>query len=109
MSGLREIIQWVESDLIFEPKKSIDEEFESISRIFEDDNRSPLADILRDETGEFLEFLESSRTGVQAEPEDVEDLSGLERRLVAVELELDRLLGIVEERSRTFFRNALGI
>ena len=108
MSGLREIIQWVESELILDPKRTVDQEFEDISTIFEDDNRSALANILRDETPQFLEFLERSRTGVQAEPEDDEDLSDLERRLESVESELDRLFRIIEERGKELIFNILG-
>ena len=43
------------------------------------------------------------------EPESDEDLSDLELRLERVESELERLSKIIIERSKTFFRNALGI
>ena len=92
MSGLREIIEWVERELILEPTNTVDEEFESISNIFERDNRSPLADILRDDTPEFLDFLESKLEEVQDQPETEEDLTDLKSRLGVLESQIEDIL-----------------
>ncbi len=85
MSGLREIIEWVQREVILNPANSVDVEFESISRMFEKDNRSALADILRDDTPEFLEFLESRLSGASTITETDEEIKEPEPR--APELE----------------------
>ena len=59
MSGLNEIIQWVEdSDIEIDLSKNSEENFQVINKRFDDDNRSDLSDILGDEKGKFLEYLE---------------------------------------------------
>ncbi len=80
MSGLREIIEWVKQRVILNPENSVDVEFEEISRMFEDDNRSALADILRDDTPEFLKFLESRLSELRAKPETDEEIETPEQR-----------------------------
>ena len=97
MSGLREIIQWVESEIILDPENTVDEEFESISRIFERDNRLPLADILRDDTPEFLDFLGSRLSELRDEPETDEEIGELERRAESLERSIEDVLQPVTE------------
>ncbi len=104
MSGLREIIEWVEQELVLDPENGAAIEFEEISRIFEKDNRLPLADILRDDTPQFLKFLESRLSELRREPETGEDLEGLESRLEALERGIDELL----ERTGKTLTNILG-
>ena len=104
MSGLREIIEWVERELILNPENTVDREFEEISRIFEKDNRLPLADILRDDQGKFLDFLGSQLSELGDESETDEELEGLESRLESLERRIDELL---ERTSETVF-NILG-
>ena len=91
MSGLREIIEWVERELILDPTSTADREFEEISDIFERDNRSALADILRDDTGKFLEFLESRLSELPSEPETDKELEPLESRIRDLESDINEL------------------
>ncbi len=91
MSGLREIIEWVQREVILDPTQSVNEQFEDISRMFEKDNRLPLADILRDDQAKFLEFLESELPRVRAEPETDEEIKGLEQRADELELSITRV------------------
>ena len=58
MSGLNEIIQWVESNIEIDPAQNSEENFNDINKEFEKDGRSDLSDILGDEKGKFLEYLE---------------------------------------------------
>ncbi len=81
MSGLREIIEWVESEWVFRPENSVDVEFERISKRFEKNDRSALADILRDDQGEFFEFLESRLSGARAFTETDEEIEEPEPRV----------------------------
>ena len=90
MSGLNEIIEWVQSDVILETTQSVDEQYADISRMFEEDNRSSLDDILLNDKAKFLEFLES-REGIQLEPEDEEELGDLEQRAESLERGIDEL------------------
>ncbi len=60
MSGVNEIIDWVQQEIILETDSNPEREFTSISKIFERDSRLPLADILGDEQGEFFEYLENN-------------------------------------------------
>ncbi len=92
MSGLREIIEWIEREVILNPENSIDREFESISRIFERDNRLPLADILRDDQAKFLDFLGSRLSELRDESEADEGIEPLERAAESIESGIDGLL-----------------
>ncbi len=58
MSGLNEIIQWVEANIEIDPTQNSEQNFEDINKEFEKDGRSDLSDILGDEKGKFLEYLE---------------------------------------------------
>ena len=71
MSGLNEIIQWVEANIDIDPTQNSEENFNDINKEFEKDGRSDLSDILGDEKGKFLEYLEDrsgsiTRTEVEA-------------------------------------------
>ncbi len=85
MSGLREIWEWVQREVILNPENTVDREFEEISTIFERDNRSALADILRGDTAEFLDLLGSRLSELRDEPETDEDFTDLEQRLGVIE------------------------
>ncbi len=80
MSGLREIIEWVEQRVILKPTNTLNEEYADIAKMFEDDNRSALDDILRNDKAEFLKFLESRLSELRAKPETDEEIEGLEQR-----------------------------
>ena len=58
MSGLNEIIQWVETEVTIDPSQNSEENFEDINKMFQADGRSDLSDILGDDKGKFLEYLE---------------------------------------------------
>ena len=58
MSGLNEIIQWVESNIEIDPTQNSEQNFEDINKEFEKDGRSDLSDILGSDKGKFLEYLE---------------------------------------------------
>ncbi len=90
MSGLNEIIQWVQSDVILDPAQTVDEQYADIAEFFKEDNRSPLDDILLNDKAEFLKFLESGE-GIQFEPEDEEETRDFEQRVDAVERGLNDL------------------
>ncbi len=60
MSGLAAIIDWVQQEIILTRDAEPQDEFVFISEQFEKDGRLPLADILGDEQGEFLEYLENN-------------------------------------------------
>ncbi len=60
MSGLAEIIDWIQQEDLLETDSTPEREFFRISKIFENDSRLPLADILGDEQGEFFEYLENN-------------------------------------------------
>ena len=91
MSGLREIIEWIEREIILNPENSIDTEYEEISRIFERDNRSSLDHILRGDKEEFLDFLGSRLSELRDEPETDEEIGGFEQRLDVVEQGIEEL------------------
>ena len=58
MSGLNEIIQWTEANIELDPSQDSETNFNDINKEFEKDGRSDLSDILGDEKGKFLEYLE---------------------------------------------------
>ncbi len=60
MSGIAEIIDWVQQEIILKKDSTPEREFTDISEIFERNSRLPLADILGDESGEFFEYLENN-------------------------------------------------
>ena len=91
MSGLREIIEWVKSEWIFNPENTSNEEFERISEQFEKDNRSALANILRDDTPKFLEFLESRLSRAPAITETDEEIEAPERRAEDLESRIEQV------------------
>ena len=66
MSGLNEIIQWVEDNVDIDQTQDSETNFNDINKIFEEDNRSDLSDILGDEKAKFLEYLEAQQP---SEPE----------------------------------------
>ena len=56
-----EIFQWVRDnwdDLKIDETQNSEQIFETINKRFDDDNRSDLSNILGDEKGKFLEFIE---------------------------------------------------
>ncbi len=61
MSGLNEIIQWVEDNVDIDQTQDSETNFNDINKMFETDNRSDLSDILGDEKGKFLEYLETQQ------------------------------------------------
>ena len=66
LSGLNEIIQWVEDNVDIDQSQNSEQNFNDINKMFETDNRSDLSDILGDEKGKFLEYLETQQP---SEPE----------------------------------------
>ena len=56
LSGLNEIIQWVEENYDFEAGEDVQKAFEQIDKA--EDWRAPLADILGDQLPNFMEYLE---------------------------------------------------
>ncbi len=60
MSGVNEIIDWVQQEIILKKDSTPEREFADISKIFERDSRLPLADILGDESPQFFEYLENN-------------------------------------------------
>ena len=91
MSGLNEIIDWVESEVVLDPANDVRREFEDISRLFEEDGRLPLSDILQEQEGQFLKYLEDRLSTEQFLSETDEDFGGFEQRINAIESTINRL------------------
>ncbi len=104
MSGLREIWQWVQSEVILIPENTVDVEFERISKIFTDDNRSALADILRSDTAEFLNLLGSRLSELRDEPEADKEIITFEPPITAFERSIENIL----EGARNLLRRIFG-
>ena len=109
MSGLREIIEWIEREWIFNPENDVDVEFERISKDFEDNDRSALADILRDDTPEFFKFLESELSRARAEPQADEEIRTLERRAKSLESRIEEIQFRIEEGVDTLIKQPTSI
>ena len=92
MSGLREIIDWVKRDFILDPEADVNDEFERISRRFEKDNRSALADILRDDSAEFLNFLGSRQAKLRDRTQRDTEIKALERSVEPLERSITSFL-----------------
>ena len=58
LSGLNEIIQWTEDNIDIDPSQNSEQNFNDINKVFEKDGRSDLSDILGEDKGKFLEYLE---------------------------------------------------
>ena len=101
MSAEGSIELWVdESGFVFRANENPQSAFNRISKLFEDDGRSPLADILQEDTGTFLEFIEgrirelNELPPVEAEFESViRGSKGAERELKRFFKSLKGLLG----------------
>ena len=85
MSGLNEIIQWVEENYDFEEGEDPQKAFEKIDK--DEDWRSNLADILGDELPRFMEFIEEQTFTSR---EDLE-IRKLEEQASDLEMEISRL------------------
>ncbi len=91
MSGLSEIIEWVQQEIILTRDSEPNDEFESISAIFEKDNRLPLADILGDESPKFLEYLENNIPRSPELPQIDAEIAGGESLLGTIKSFINRL------------------
>lgn len=69
MSGLPEIIQWVQNEIDLEQFNDVESAFQFINDIFINDNRNDLESILLDDQPAFEKFLEG-RISQPEEPED---------------------------------------
>ena len=87
MSGLNEIIQWVEENYDFDDGEDPQRAFEQIDK--DEDWRAPLADILGEQLPEFLEFLEEQTKTSRADFQ----ISELDFRFAQLEQELRELTG----------------
>ena len=87
MSGFDEIVAWTDREIVLNQSKTVQEEFERISRRFEEDNRLPLADILLDDMPRYMKYLED-RMAREGEILDVEiELLQAQKELAEIELE----------------------
>ncbi len=89
MSGLNEIIQWVEDNVDLDSSQSSEQNFNDINKMFAQDNRSDLSDILGDEKSKFLEFIEDE---TKQSPEDFQ-ISELDFTFAQLEQEIRNLTG----------------
>ena len=89
MSGLNEIIQWVEDNIDLDPSQSSEQNFNDINKEFAKDGRSDLSDILGDEKPKFLEFIEDE---IGQSATDIE-IAELERDIFLLESEIRFLEG----------------
>ncbi len=105
MSGLGAIIDWVESNVILDPDRDVRAEFEDISTMFEKRGRLPLSDILQEQEGEFLEFLESKQRDESSE-EASEEFPDLEQRIEDLESSISDILGSITTEFGQIIRKA---
>ncbi len=87
MSGKREILEWVDDNWIFNPALNIQQEYALISAAFEEDNRSPLDHILRDDKPSFLKELADRKSA----PQRKEEARGRDARFESFKLEPETL------------------
>ena len=87
-----DVKRYIERELILEPEKSIDSEFEDISRILKGDNRPALDKVFRRNKKEFLDFLRSSVSEPRDEPKADPSLEPLERTIETLERSIDDVL-----------------
>ena len=105
VSGLSEIIEWVEREVILDPDRDVRAEFEDISTLFEKDGRLPLSDILQEQEGEFLEFLESKQRDESGE-DSSEDFRELEQRIETLESSISNILKSITTEFGQIIRSA---
>ncbi len=105
MSGLSEIIEWVEREVILDPDRDVRAEFEDISVMFEKRGRLPLSDILQEQEGEFLEFLESKQRDESSE-EASEEFPNLEQRIEDLESSIRTILKSITTEYGQIIRSA---
>ncbi len=94
MSGLREIIQWLESEWIFNPENTVEQEYAEISAQFDKDNRLPLDDILGDDKAKLLDFIESKLARAPSITEDLKEIQELEQTADTLERRVRELFTI---------------
>ncbi len=104
MSGLREIIQWVESEDFPRPENTVNQEYERISGIFEGDHRSSLDHILAGDKKEFLDFLRSRLSRARDEPEADKEIITFEPPITAFERSIENIL----QGARNLLRRIFG-
>ena len=89
MSGFDEIVAWTDDEIEMDQSRTVQEEFERISKRFEEDNRLPLADILLDDMPRYMKYLEDRK----AREENIlnTEIELLEARKELAEIELEEL------------------
>ena len=91
-----EIFQWVRDNVDLDSSQSSEQNFNDINKMFKDDNRSDLSDILGDEKSKFLEFIEES-TGQLSEDIELRELEeeaeSLEEQIRELTKSLFNILG----------------
>ena len=97
MSGINEIIQWAEQELDFTLENTVQEEFDSISEMFESDSRLPLADILGDELSGFKQYIKDRLAREQLLSETDETTPEQVERVDELERGIDRLSRQIQE------------
>ena len=90
MSALSSVIFWFdfESDFTFRANETPEKAFNRMSKIFERDGRSPLANILRDDMGAFFEYIEAGISRAQQIPEVESEFEGAIRGSKSAERQL---------------------
>ena len=87
MSGFDEIVAWTDQEIKLNQSRTVNEEFERISKRFIEDNRLPLADILLDDMPRYMKYLED-RMGREGEILDTEiEILQAQKELAEIELE----------------------
>ena len=97
MSGLNEIIQWSEQELDFTLENTVQEEFADISKMFDDDSRMPLEDILGDELPRFKQYITDRLAREQQLSETDEATDEQVRRVDELERGIERLSRQIQE------------
>ncbi len=97
MTDIEQIIDWTEQEIDFESGETVQEAFDSISEIFEGDQRLPLGDILRDQLPEFKQYITDRMAREQLLPKDEPATDEQERRVTELESDIDRLPRPIQE------------
>ncbi len=97
MSGLNEIIQWAEQELDFTLENTVQEELADISKMFDDDSRMSLEDILGNELPRFKQYIADRLAREQQLSETDEATDEQVERVDELERGIERLSRQIQE------------
>ena len=98
MTDIEQIIEWTEQEVDLDLSNTVQEEFNGISELFTENNRLPLADILRDELPKFKQYLADRMAREQFLPKDEPATKQQVGRIEQLESDIDRLSRPIQDR-----------